>query len=235
MIPVLAEAGHRVIAPDLVGFGRSDKPVAANAYTYRSQARRVRRFLEALDLQRTTLFCQDWGGLLGLRVLSERPERFARLVATNTGLPTGEGSPGPAFLAWRRFSQAAPLDVAALMKLAVRRGLSDAEAAAYGAPFPGPEYLQGVHRFPVLVPSRWDHPGAYENRLAAARLAQLTSLPVFLPWGRDPITSGWLSTAQRLFPQATVDPQDNEGHFIQDEIGAELAAKVVAWLATTPS
>lgn len=230
MAPVLAQAG-RVIIPDLVGFGRSDKPVAANAYTYRSQARRVRRFVEALDLWRITLFCQDWGGLLGLRVLSERPDRFARLVATNTGLPTGEGSSGDAFLAWRRFSQAAPLDVGALMRLAVRRGLSDAEASAYAAPFPGPEYLQGVHRFPILVPSRHDHPGAYENRQAAARLARLTDLPVYLPWGRDPITRGWLSTARTLFPQATVEEQDNEGHFIQDELGADLAELVVSWMA----
>ncbi len=230
MAPVLAGAG-RVIIPDLVGFGRSDKPVAANAYTYRSQARRVRRFVEALDLGRITLFCQDWGGLLGLRVLSERPDRFARLVATNTGLPTGEGSPGEAFLAWRRFSQAGPLDVGALMKLAVRRGLTDAEAAAYAAPFPGLEFLQGAHRFPILVPSRYDHPGAYENRRAAARLATLGDLPVYLPWGKDPITRGWLATARTLFPQATVDEQDNDGHFIQDEMGVQLAEQVVGWMA----
>jgi haloalkane dehalogenase len=236
MIPVLAEAG-RVIVPDLIGFGRSDKPAADNAYSYRSHARWLRRFIEALDLRRTTLVCQDWGGLLGLRVLARMPERFARLVAMNTGLPAGE-PPGEAFMRWRLFSQRQrALDVPAMMRRAVRsRTLADAEAEAYGAPFPSAEYQTAALVFPRLVPIRPDHPGAYENRIAAETLKSL-DLPVLLPWADgDAITGPWEAALRATFrnvaPPLTIT---GAGHFIQEDKGEEVARQIVMWLGSLAS
>jgi len=232
MIPTLATAG-RVLVPDLIGFGRSDKPVSDNAYTYKSHARWLRLFIESLDLQRITLVCQDWGGLIGLRVVSQTPERFARVVAMNTALPTGT-EPGEAFLAWRRFSQQArSLDVPAMMTSAVRgRALSDAEAQAYGAPFPTAEYQTGALVFPRLVPTRLDHPGAYENRRARIVLSTL-DLPVLLPWGpEDRITGGWQQGVRSLFKNVAPPlPIEGAGHFIQEDRGQEVAEQIVTWLA----
>jgi haloalkane dehalogenase len=230
MIPTLAAAG-RVIVPDLIGFGRSDKPVAPNAYSYRAHVRWVQRFIETLDLRRITLVCQDWGGLIGLRVLARQPERFARLVAMNTAFPTGE-APSEAFLRWRRFSQRARwLDLAAMMRQAVRRPLADAEAAAYSAPFPDARYQTGALVFPRLVPIRPDHPGAYDNRRAIATLRML-DLPVLLPWGdSDPITGEGEAQLRGIFRNvAPPFPVRGAGHFIQEDRGEEVADGIVRWL-----
>ncbi|MER3420162.1 MAG: hypothetical protein C4290_06390 [Chloroflexota bacterium] len=231
MIPVLAQAG-RVVVPDLIGFGRSDKPVADNAYSYRSHARWLRKFIEALDLREITLVCQDWGGLLGLRVLAQIPERFAHLVAMNTGFPTGEGF-GEAFLRWRTYAQRQrTLDVPAMLKNAVRgRTLTEAEAAAYGAPFPAPEYQIAALVFPRLVPIRPDHPGAYDNRVALRRLREL-DIPVLLPWADgDPITRGGEAQLRAIFrnvaPPFTIT---GAGHFLQEDRGEEIARYIVTWL-----
>ena len=232
MIPTLAGAG-RVIVPDLIGFGRSDKPVAENAYSYRSHARWLRRFIKALDLRRITLVCQDWGGLLGLRVLAQTQDRFARLVAMNTGLP--DGTPlGEGFTRWRTFAlQQADLDVAALMRRAIRgRTLTDAEAAAYAAPFPSTEYGTAARVFPRLVPTRPDHPGAYDNRQARAVLQEL-DLPVLLPWAdSDPVMGGWEGSLRALFrnvaPPLTIS---GAGHFLQEDAGEEIAGQIARWLA----
>ena len=235
MIPTLASAG-RVIVPDLIGFGRSDKPVAENAYSYRAHVRWLRRFVEALDLKRITLVCQDWGGLLGLRVLAQTSERFERVVAMNTGFPTGE-PPGEAFMRWRLFAlRQQELDVPALMKNAVRaRSLSDGEAAAYGAPFPSAEYQTAALVFPRLVPIRPDHPGAYDNRSALETLRTL-SLPVLLPWADgDRITRPWEAGLRAIFtnvaPPLTIA---GAGHFIQEDRGEETAGHIVRWMAETP-
>ncbi|MGD9890924.1 MAG: haloalkane dehalogenase [Dehalococcoidia bacterium] len=232
MIEPLAVAG-RVIVPDLIGFGRSDKPVAENAYSYRSHTRWLRRFFEELDLQRVTLVCQDWGGLLGLRLLAQMPRRFVRLVAMNTGFPTGERRPGAAFMRWRLFSQRQQaFDVPALMRDAVRgRTLSEAEAAAYGAPFPSVEYQSGALVFPRLVPTRPDHPGAYDNRRAVEVLRTL-DLPVLLPWAElDAITGHDEGRLRAIFknvaPQLVVA---GAGHFIQEDRGAEVAERIVRWM-----
>ncbi len=230
MIPTLAERGH-VIVPDLVGFGRSDKPALPNAYSYRSHTRWLRQFVEALDLQRVTLVCQDWGGLIGLRLLAQMPERFARLVAMNTGIPDGS-PPGDTFLRWRRTSQRLrALDVPALIGQTVRRALSDAELAAYAAPFPDPSYQTGALVFPRLVPTRPDHPGAYDNRQAIAVLKSL-DLPVLLPWADgDLVTGGWEPSVRAIFrnvaPPLTIH---DAGHFIQEDKGEEVAAAIVGWL-----
>ena len=229
MIAPLARLG-RVIAPDLIGFGRSDKPLASNAFTYRSHARWVRRFIEALDLRRITLVCQDWGGLLGLRILSQIPERFDRVVAMNTGLSPG-GPPGDAFLRWRRFaSTVESLDVGRLMNSSlVRRKLSEAEAAAYNAPFPSKEYQRGALVFPRLVPIGYDQPGAYENRVAIERLRRL-DVPVLLIWGRhDAITAPAEAHLRSIFRQAPSTVWLDAGHFIQEDAGPEVAARIIDW------
>jgi haloalkane dehalogenase len=231
MIPPLADVGW-VIVPDLIGFGRSDKPEADNAYSYKAHVRWLRKFVEALALQRITLVCQDWGGLLGLRLLAHMPERFVRLVAMNTGLP--DGSPlGDAFLHWRRFAQRQrALDVPALMRRTVRRSLSDGEANAYGMPFPTPAYQTAALVFPRLVPTHPDHPGAYENRVAIATLKTL-ELPVLLPWADgDPITGPWEAQLRAIFRNvAPPRPIQGAGHFLQEDAGMEIAEHIRHWLA----
>lgn len=233
MIPPLAQAG-RVIVPDLIGFGRSDKPVAANAYSYKSHVRWVRKFVEQLDLRRVTLVGQDWGGLIGLRVLAQSPERFARLVAMNTAIPDGRLL-GDAFMKWRRFSQRVEaLDLPRLMRNSLKkRVLTDAEAAAYAAPFPAKEYQTAALVFPRLVPIRPDHTGAYENRRAIERLRTLR-LPVFLPWADgDPITAAAEEHLRSIFPNVAPPVViRGAGHFLQEDSGEEIAEKILSWMKT---
>jgi haloalkane dehalogenase len=233
MIPPLAQAG-RVIVPDLIGFGRSDKPVAANAYSYKSHVRWVRKFVEQLDLRRVTLVGQDWGGLIGLRVLAQIPERFARLVAMNTAIPDGRPL-GDAFMKWRRFSQRVEaLDLPKLMHNSLKkRILTDAEAAAYAAPFPAKEYQTAALVFPRLVPIRPDYPGAYENRRAIERLRTLP-LPVFLPWADgDPITASAEAHLRSIFTNAASPVViRGAGHFLQEDSGEEVAEKILSWMKT---
>lgn len=235
MIPPLAEVGHAVV-PDLIGFGRSDKPVADNAYSYKSHVRWMRRFIEALDLKRITLVCQDWGGLVGLRVVAQMPERFSRLVPMNTGIPDGSGV-SRELRAWRRASQRMTyMDVPVLLKGAIlRRTLTDAEAAAYGAPFPSKEYQAAALNFPRLIPTRPDHPGAYDNRVAIQTLKTL-DVPVLLLCGdSDPNTRGAEKVLESLFrnvtPPITIK---GVGHFIQEDAGEEVAEHIRAWMASTP-
>ncbi|HWE50239.1 MAG TPA: haloalkane dehalogenase [Bryobacteraceae bacterium] len=233
MIPQMAKAG-RVIAPDLIGFGRSDKPVAANAYSYKSHCRWLRGFIEALDLRRITLICQDWGGLLGLRILGQHPERFRRLVAMNTGIHDGRGAP-EAFHRWRRFSQRVrELDVPRLMRASLRKhDLTDAEARAYQAPFPSREFQTAALVFPRLVPVRPDDPGVYENRMAIERLRTL-SLPVLLPWGmEDPITTPSEQALRSIFRNAAPALIADAGHFVQEDAGEEIAGHIVRWMGQT--
>ncbi len=231
MIPILANEGC-VIVPDLIGFGRSDKPLAANAYSYKAHARWVRKFIEALDLKDVTLICQDWGGSLGLRVLGQRPERFARLVAMNTGIGDGRGR-SDAFMKWRRFSQRVDaLDLTLLMRNTLKtRVLTDEEAAAYAAPFPGREYQTAALVFPRLVPIRLDHPGAYDNRLAIEVLKTL-ELPVFLPWGaEDPITAPAEKHLRSIFTNVAPPLSiKGAGHFIQEDAGEEVARHIIKWM-----
>jgi len=231
MIAPLAKLG-RVVVPDLIGFGRSDKPIAANAYSYRSHARWLRRFIEALDLRQITLVCQDWGGLLGLRVLAAMPDRFTRLVAMNTAIPDGRGL-SEGFMRWRRFvMRKSSLDASAVVKMTLSNAkLSDAEAAAYNAPFPSTEYQAGALAFPRLVPIRPDFPGAYDNRVAIERLRTL-DLPVLLPWGdADPVLGKLEPELRAIFrnvaPPLTIN---GAGHFVQEDAGKEIAGHIATWI-----
>ena len=230
MIPPLSKMG-RCIAPDLIGFGRSDKPVADNAYSYRAHVRWIRKFIEDLDLQRITLICQDWGGLAGLRVLSQIPERFARVVATHTSLPDGRGKV-EAFNQWRTASQRMrAMDVPRLMKNTLQRTLGDAELAAYGAPYPAPEYQTAALVFPRLVPNRAKSLAVYENLQAIERLKAL-DIPVFLPWGdKDPITASGQEQLRGIFKNASAPANiEGAGHFIQDDAGEALAEHIAQWM-----
>ena len=225
MIPALAKVG-RVIVPDYIGFGRSDKPVADNAYSYKSHCRWMLQFINKLDLKNITLVCQDWGGPIGLRVVSQMPDRFCRIVPMNTGIPNGMGF-SDAFMVWRKFSQRQRF-------LDVRIGssaLTPEEQNAYRAPFPSEEYQTGALVFPRLVPIRPDHPGAYDNRVAIEILRTL-DIPVLPVAGEnDPITSGAVHVLRGIFKNvAPVVTIKNAGHFIQEDAGEEVAKRIVEWM-----
>ncbi|HEV3316339.1 MAG TPA: haloalkane dehalogenase, partial [Candidatus Angelobacter sp.] len=161
MVPILAAAGHRVIAPDLIGFGRSDKPVLREDYSYQRHVDWIAAFVRTLDLDKVTLFGQDWGGLIGLRVLTGDPDRFARVVVANTGLPAGDVKPTEAFLRWRQYSQSTPnFHVGGIVKGACRNELPADVIAAYDAPFPDDRYKAGARQFPLLVPTEPNDPAS---------------------------------------------------------------------------
>ena len=167
MIPVITEAGFRAVAPDLIGFGRSDKPTARADYTYQRHVGWIRAVIEALDLRHITLVCQDWGGLIGLRLAAEEQDRFARVVAANTFLPTGDTPPGEAFLNWQRFSQEAPdFAIGQIINMGTTSDLPLGVIGAYDAPFPDDSYKAGARQFPMLVPTAPDDPAADDNRNA---------------------------------------------------------------------
>lgn len=236
MIPPLADIG-RVIVPDQVGFGRSDKPVDMNAYSYKSFVRWMRKFILELDLSRITLVCQDWGGLVGLRVLSQIPERFSRLVAMSTGIPYGRGvGDNKGFLKWRRYVQRQDyLDVPTIMQSYVDRCvLSDDEAAAYRAPFPSAEYQTGAFTWPRLVPVRLDHPGNFDN-YAAIRVLRTLDIPVFLLWGERDVFKADEAALRNIFNNcAPPCPIAAAGHFLQETSGEVVADHIRKWILATP-
>ena len=188
MIPAFLTAGLRVVAPDFFGFGRSDKPEDEAIYTFAFHRDAMIALIEALDLTRVMLVCQDWGGLIGLTLPMDMPGRFERLLAMNTALATGDGPLGEGFLAWRAFSNSKPdMDIAELMKRSTP-ALTDAEAAAYAAPFPDARYKAGVRRFPNLVPDRPDADGAALSRRARDFWSKDWSGESFMAVGmRDPV------------------------------------------------
>ena len=232
MIPVFAGAG-RVIAPDLFGFGRSDKPVADEIYTFDFHRTSLLALIDKLDLNDITLVCQDWGGILGLTLPMDRPERFSRLIVMNTALGTGDRPLGPGFDQWRAFNRTQPdLDVAALMQRATP-GLSRLEAAAYAAPFPDVRYKAGVRRFPDLVPSTPEAGGAELSRRAARWWAEEWRGLSFMAIGaQDPVltpaTMESLRETIRGCPPAMVIP--DAGHFVQ-EWGEPIARTALAEFA----
>ena len=239
MIPPLLEAGLRVIVPDLIGFGRSDKPDAQEDYTYARHVEWLSDLLvRALDLRDTVLFCQDWGGLLGLRILAEHPDRFAAAVASNTMLPTGDHDPGDAFRAWREFSRTSEsFEIGRLINGGSVRTLSAQEIAAYDAPFPDERYMAGARRFPSLVPITPDDPAAAANR-RAWEVLKTWRRPLVCAFGdSDPITRGGEKVLEKLIPGAAGQPHTTlagTGHFCQEDSPAALAEMVAGVAASAP-
>ncbi|MEQ8747305.1 haloalkane dehalogenase [Pyruvatibacter sp.] len=255
MIPPLVAAGYRVIAPDLVGFGKSDKPTAKDAFTYSGQVAWMRAFIEGLDLKDINVFVQDWGGLIGLRVVAEIPQRFASIIAGNTGLPA---APFPMsaigrwltrFQAWRKGDSITSMDKingfpdwiaharyarefnpGATLQSATISTLSDDEIAAYQAPFPDEPYMAGPRAMPWLVPSELG-----QGHAAWKKLEKLDT-PVLLVFSdSDPVTAGQDKVFAKRFKGAKGQPHktiQNAGHFLQDDKGEEIAAHMIEWLRT---
>jgi haloalkane dehalogenase len=239
MIPVLVAAGHRVVAPDLVGFGRSDKPSERSDYSYQRHVDWLRATLETLDLRNITLVCQDWGGLLGLRIAGETPQRFARIVAANTFLPVGDGTPSEAFLAWRTFSQSVPeFPTGRILQGGTQTELSPEEVAAYDAPFPDESYKSGARQFPLLVPIASDDPAAPANRAAWQGLERFEKPFLTAFSDGDAVTRGADEPLQRRIPGARGQRHTTlagGGHFLQEDCGPEFAKLVVEFIAATRS
>ena len=239
MIPPLVDAGLRVVAPDLIGFGRSDKPADRADCTYQRHLDWLRAaVLDQLDLRDITLVCQDWGGLLGLRLVGEHPERFARVLTANTYLPTGDRNPGEAFLAWQRFSQEAPkLPIGAIVNGGCITDLSPEVVAGYDAPFPDDTYKEAARQFPALVPTSPDDPASGPNRAAWETLRRFAR-PFRCAFGdSDPITKGADRVLRADVPGAADEAHttiEGGGHFIQEDRGPELAAQVIDLVRSTP-
>jgi haloalkane dehalogenase len=218
----------RVVAPDLVGFGRSDKPAERAAYTYENHVRWMLTWLDAMDLRGITLFCQDWGGLIGLRLVAARPERFSAVIVANTGLPVGTGST-QAFDQWVAFSQSVPeFPVSAIINSAVLRLLSPGELAAYDAPFPDERFKAGARAFPPLVPVTPEHPSVAENKAAWAVLERFDRPFLTAFSDSDPITRGGERVFQQRVAGAGGQPHVTlpGGHFLQEDCPDEIAALI---------
>lgn len=237
MIPIITAAGYRAIAPDLIGFGRSDKPVAQADYTYQRHVDWMQAWLDQIDLQGITLVCQDWGGLIGLRLVAADPNRFARVVTANTGLPTGDHSISDAFLNWRKFSIETPdFDAGAIVAMGCRKPMTDATMAAYNAPFPNDAFKAGARIFPSLVPIAPDDPASQANRQAWKVLSAFEKPFLTAFSDGDPITRGGEGVFQKQVPGANGRPHttiEGGGHFLQEDCGGELAEVVLNFIRGT--
>ena len=239
MIPGLVAAGHRVVAPDLVGFGKSDKPSKRTDYTYAAHVEWLTSVVVgALDLAHITLFCQDWGGLLGLRLVAAYPERFDRVVVSNTGLPTGTGRQTEAFLAWQHFSQTSEVfPIGAIVSGGTVRDLSAAEIAAYDAPFPDESFKEGARQFPSLVPSTPQDPERAANEAAWQSLAKFDKPFLVAFSDSDPVSKGTDGVFHKRIP-GTVGQAHTTivggGHFVQEDKPEELVDLLDTFIAATP-
>ena len=237
MIPPLAEAGYRVLAPDLVGFGKSDKPVRRSDYGYERHVRWLARWLLALSLKDITLVCQDWGGLLGLRLVAGYPDVFARVVAANTVLPTGEGKLPSSFKVWQTGSQLSPwFPVGRIVDLGCTTSLSPEVRAAYDAPFPSGKYKAGARALPALVPTTFNDPEAVANRQAWKVLSRWHDPFLTAFSDGDPIMRGFDEVFKARIPGAQGQPHTTvrgAGHFLQEDRGEELARVVIGFMEET--
>ncbi|MCW2498368.1 MAG: haloalkane dehalogenase [Frankiales bacterium] len=235
LIPVLLEAGCRVVAPDLIGFGRSDKPAAVEDYSYAGHVEWLRSvLLDALDLTDITLVGQDWGGLLGLRLAAEHPDRFARIVAANTGLPDGRHRLPDAWWRFRDFvARTEDLPIGFLVSAAVVDPMPAEVTAAYDAPFPDPAYKNGARAFPDLIPQDADNPATPACQRAWEVLARWDKPFLCAFSDSDPITAGGERMLISKIPGAAGQPHTTivgGGHFLQEDRGPELATVIVAWM-----
>lgn len=234
MIPPLVAAGHRVLAPDLIGFGRSDKPSARADYSYAGQVAWMTSWLQQLDLGELTLFCQDWGSLIGLRLAAEHEDRFRAIVLSNGGLPTGDQAMPAAFRAWQRFARRSPVfPIGRIVASGTRRRLSKAERAAYDAPFPDRSFKTGARMLPSLVPSSPDDPASAANRQAWTQLGQWSKPFLTCFSTGDPITRGGDRPWHAHVPGARGLSHQRipGGHFVQEDQGPRLASIIDDLLA----
>ena len=237
MIPPLATAGLRVVAPDLVGFGKSDKPQRTDDYSYAGHVTWMRQFIEALDLTAITLFCQDWGSLIGLRVAAESQHRFSRIALGNGGMPTGDEEFPRIFKIWRAFARWSPwFPIGRILQQGSVTELSNAEVAAYDAPYPSAKYQAGARAFPRLVPTEPDNVASDDNRRAWA-LFEKWEKPFLTTFSnRDPITRGGEVPWQQRVPGAKGQPHvkiKNAGHFLQEDKPDRLVEALVAFVAVS--
>ncbi|MCP4751742.1 MAG: haloalkane dehalogenase [Proteobacteria bacterium] len=237
MVPVLTEAGYRVLVPDLVGFGRSDKPADRNDYTFQRHVDWMQAWLDQTGIDRITFFGQDWGGLVGLRLVAQNTDRFSRVVVGNTGLPTGEGPISEAFLQWQKMSMEMPeFDVGAVIAMGVVQPIADDVAAAYNAPFPDESYKEGARIFPSLVPTSPDDPSSEANRRAWEVFEKFEKPFLTAFSDGDPITKGGEAMFQERIPGTKGQPHtiiEGGGHFLQEDRGEELAKVMVEFMSKT--
>lgn len=220
MIPLVAKAGYRVLAPDLIGFGKSDKPAARSDYGFSGQVEWIRQWLVALDLRDVTLVCQDWGSLIGLRLVAENPERFARVILSNGGLPTGEEPMSLVWRIWEKFARFSPwFPIGRILQAGTKRRLSSAEVAAYDAPFPNDDYKAAARIYPALVPVHYDDPEAAKDRAAWVQYRQWQKPFILAYSDGDPITRGAGEKFRREVPGAQGQERITlqGGHFIQED------------------
>ena len=238
MIPILS-AKHRVIAMDFIGFGRSDKFTEQSEYSFQMHCDTLAGFIKSLSLNRITLVVQDWGGLIGLRVVSEMPERFSRLIIMNTWLPTGDVPIKDAFLKWRKFVEKTPdLPIGQVIRMGMANGnlLAHEIMAAYEAPFPDASYKAGAVAWPLLVPIHYDDAGAAEMRQTREFLSKCEKPTLAMFSDEDPITSGGYRFFRKLMPGTKDQPEiviKDAGHFLQEEKGEEIAGHILKFIEQT--
>jgi haloalkane dehalogenase len=236
IVPALASRGHRVLAPDLIGFGRSDKPAARSDYSCERHVDWLSQWLTGLELSQITLFCQDWGGLLGLRLVAAFPDRFARVIVSNTGLPVGKGA-GPGFENWLNYSQTVPVfEAGKVVAMGVRRALTAAEIAAYDAPFPDQTYTSGARQFPALVPITPDHPSVPQNMAAWEVLGRFEKPFVTAFSDADPVTRGGEAVFHKRVPgtRGQAHCTLRGAHFIQEDAPHDIV-RLIESMAPSPA
>lgn len=237
MIPPLQQAGFRVLAPDFIGFGRSDKPVDRQAYTYGGHVGWMKQWMDRLSLRDLSYFGQDWGGLIGLRLVAEHPDRFSRVMIGNTGLPTGDQDLGEPFRQWREYSQSTPtFNIGGIVHRGTVQGLSEGEIAAYDAPFPDESYKAGARAFPMLVPAQPDDPAAGAQRAAWAALQTFEKPFLTCFSDRDMIMRGGEKVFKKRIPGAGGQNHfitENAGHFLQEDAGPFLADRLIDFIRAT--
>ncbi len=236
MITGLVAQGHRAVAPDLIGFGKSDKPTEQSDYTFERHVKWMSDWLIAMKLENITLFCQDWGGLIGLRLVAAFPGRFARVVVGNTGLPIGTGMTD-GFKQWLDFSQSVPeLPIGEILAMGTKNGLSDAVKAAYVAPFPDETYKAGARRFPALVPVTPEHGSVAENKAAWEVLGRFNKPFLTAFSDSDPVTKGGERIFQERVPGTKGQPHTivkDAGHFLQEDASGELVDIIHRFITST--
>ena len=237
MIPIVTDAGFRVIAPDLVGFGRSDKPYKMSDYTYERHVNWMQAWLEQVGIDKINLVCQDWGGMIGLRLLTNDPDRFNSAIVANTGLVTGDNPVSDAFLNWRKYSSKVDnFDVGSIIAMGCKKEVPNNIIAAYNAPFPDDTYKEGARIFPSLVPIKPDDPSSQANRNAWKVLSNFNKPLLTAFSDSDPITAGGERIFQKLVPGAKGQSHttiNGGGHFLQEDCGEEFADVIVNFIKQT--